>query len=695
MPVLHIYLLTHQQLARVTSVYFKSLYSPSPEVKEVAHEGLRVVLTHQNRLPKELLQTGLRPILMNLAVPKRLSVLGLEGLARLLELLTNYFKVEIGYKLLDHFRIVADPQTFSKLPPTDTEGITKLVCLANIFHLLPSAANVFLENLVNAIVQAEAQMQYSGSSPFAPPLAKYLDRYPAEAVDFFLKHFHLPRHVGTLRSILQSRLSSSLQHELESRTPAIIRDCLKGTNSVLVSSALQVFSDLAEINPYWTSEHPYVVDALLEVWRAETPPAEDDASAISAAVKRHSLIITIFEGILRQKPRVDILFDLITVYTRSLPMDLVRMTRFLLNCVAFSEDVFYQRNVLLRFLTRFSDTSQSWSDKTHFIRVFITPMFLYRARTASKNALLDEDIVSYIHRRIWIPMLNGSTFSGADDAFHVELLHLTAVLVEHYHSSLEVARKDIIKCAWQYINSEDTYVKQTTFLLAARFFKNFPTPPKFILTVWTGLLKPPPSYNEARSLVNQSLDILAPSIPQEVGYPVWAKTTRRLLEEENSQSMIMTVYQLIVRQPDLFYPVRALFVPHIVNSLAKLGLHSSVSSESRSLSIDITQTIYDWEQRASKERGSSVPPTGNTQIWVTPLPLRESVVSYLVRLITTAVDGQSRTVLVPRALALLRSIVGPNGWTEVTVKLNFFSRFLEQVRLNYLAISLPVNLGFL
>jgi len=664
----------------VTGVYFKSLYSPSPEVKEVAHEGLRVVLTHQNRLPKELLQTGLRPILMNLADPKRLSVLGLEGLARLLELLTNYFKVEIGYKLLDHFRIVADPQTFSKLPPTDTEGITKLVCLANIFHLLPSAANVFLENLVSAIVQAEAQMQYSGSSPFAPPLARYLDRYPAEAVDFFLRHFHLPRHVGTLRSILHSRLSSSLQHELESRTPAIIRDYLKGTNQALIASALQVFSDLAEISPYWTSEYPFVVDALLDVWRAESPPAEDDASAISAAVKRHSLVITIFEGILRQKPRVDILFDLITVYTRSLPMDLIRMTRFLLNCVAFSDDVFYQRNVLFRFLTRFSDTSQSWSDKTHFIRVIITPMLLYRARTPSKNALLDEDLVSHVHRRIWIPMLNGSTFSGADDAFHVELLHLTAVLVEHYHSSLEVARKDIIKCAWQYINSEDIYVKQTTFLLAARFFKNFPTPPKFILTVWTGLLKPPPSYNEARSLVNQSLDILAPSIPQEVGYPMWAKTTRRLLEEENSQSMIMTVYQLIVRQPDLFYPVRALFVPHIVNSLAKLGLHSSVSSESRSLSIDITQTIYDWEQRATNDRGSSVPSTGNAQLWVTPLPLRESVVSYLVRLITTAFDVPSRTVLVPRALALLRSIVGPNGWTEVTVKLNFFSRFLEQVR---------------
>lgn len=92
---------------------------------------------------------------MNLVDRKRLSVSGLEGLARLLELLTNYFKVEIGHKLLDHFRIVADPQMLlaaCRLPLFENEGITKLVRLANIFHLLPSSAHMFLDNLVNAIV---------------------------------------------------------------------------------------------------------------------------------------------------------------------------------------------------------------------------------------------------------------------------------------------------------------------------------------------------------------------------------------------------------------------------------------------------------------------------------------------------------------------------------------------------------------
>jgi transformation/transcription domain-associated protein len=78
---------------RIVQLYFKSLYSNALDVVEVAKKGLQQTIAQQNRLPKELLQTGLRPILLNLSEPKRLSVDGLQGLGRLLELLTNYFKV--------------------------------------------------------------------------------------------------------------------------------------------------------------------------------------------------------------------------------------------------------------------------------------------------------------------------------------------------------------------------------------------------------------------------------------------------------------------------------------------------------------------------------------------------------------------------------------------------------------------------
>lgn len=662
----------------MTGVYFKSLYSPSPEVKDVAHEGLRMVLTHQSRLPKELLQTGLRPILMNLADPKRLSVPGLEGLARLLELLTNYFKVEIGHKLLDHFRSVADPQMLqqsSRLPLADHEGIAKLVRLANIFHLLPSAANIFLENLVNAVVQTEAQMHFSTRSPFSEPLAKYLDRYPIEGIDFFMRHLKFSQHLRTLRSILLGRYAPSLERELASRTPLLVNLCTQGADPSMLTQVLLLFHDLAEILPTWISDYELAVDASVKVWRSPnvSPGAPD-------LVQRHVLLLGIFMKALQQSPRIDLLFDVVAIFNRNLSMDVIHISQFLYNHVALSDDTIFRRNVLLRFLTWFGDATVPWNQKGAFLRYIVTPTLLVHAsRDSSNERLLDADYVNQLHRLIWQPITENSAFADSDDMLKIELLHFTTILVQSYSDLLEEVKKDIIKCAWQYItNSDDIIVKQTAYLLAARFFAAFPTPQKFILRAWTGLLRL--SHSEGKPLVRQeALATLAPVLPQsdsnEPGHPQWAKTTRRLLAEEGLAQMI-AIYHLIIKQPQLFYPVRSLFVPHMANSLSKLGMSASSTAEMRSLSIDVLQVIFDWEEQATRAAQNNK----SEAVWLTPIGLRENMISYLVRLATFPHDQTAKASLVPRALSLLQTMVGPNGWTEVTVGLRYFSRTLEQVR---------------
>ncbi|CCM01587.1 uncharacterized protein FIBRA_03647 [Fibroporia radiculosa] len=693
MPLTDFFVKQLQTRQKVTSVYFKSLYSPNQEVKDVAHEGLRMVLTHQNRLPRELLQSGLRPILMNLADPKRLSIPGLEGLAKLLELLTNYFKVEIGHKLLDHFRVVADPQMLqasSRLPLLENEGITKLVRLANIFHLLPSAANIFLENLVNAIVQTEAQMHFSAQSPFSEPLAKYLDRYPIDAVDFFMRHLHFPRHVRTLRSILQAKLASNLLRELASRTMTIVTQCFEGSNASLVLPGLLICSDLANLIPGWLAENPRVVDALLDLWTIEPSAVDSSSLPLGDIPHRYLLMASIFMKALQQTPRIDLLFTIIAIFSRDLPVDMVHIAQFLYRHVAFNDNLPFRRNILLRFFMWFRHTSVPWSHKTHFLQFIFTPTILiHSSQSDTKLGLLDEYIVKQIHSYIWQPMIDDVAFSQADDMFKVELLHMTTVMVHRYPELLQEAKKDIIRCAWHYITSDDTIVKQTAYLLAARFFEAFEGPQKFHLRVWTGLLKPP--HVEGRAIYRQALDIIAPvllrSQSMDSGFPQWAKTTRRLLAEEGTGwHQVALIYQLIVRQASLFFPVRALFVPHIVNYIPKLGLSNNATHESRSLSIDILQVIFDWEQKAtSPQLGdttlevSATDETSPGSPWVTPLPFRESIVSYLVRLSTLPQDAQSRgSQIASRALSLLRLIVSPTGWNEVTFKLHFFSRTLEQ-----------------
>jgi transformation/transcription domain-associated protein len=224
--------------------------------------------------------------------------------------------------------------------------------------------------------------------------------------------------------------------------------------------------------------------------------------------------------------------------------------------------------------------------------------------------------------------------------------------------------------------------------LTARFFAAFPTPQKFILRAWTGLLRAP--HSEGRAVVRQeSLAILAPSLPKaeptEAGHPTWAKTTRRLLAEEGLGSML-TIYHLIAKQPQLFFPVRSLFIPHIANSLNKLGMTASSNLESRLLSIDILQVLFTWEERATqavKQDVSATTPVTDDSIYLTPLALRENMVSYLVRLTTIPYDPPARSSFLPKALALLQLIVGQNGWTDVTVGLRFFARTLEQVSFSY------------
>jgi transformation/transcription domain-associated protein len=579
-------------------------------------------------------------------------------------------------------------QQSSRLPLADHEGIAKLVKLANIFHLLPSAANIFLDNLVNAIVQTEAQMHFSTRSPFSEPLAKYLDRYPVEGIEFFMRHLKFPQHLRTLRSILLGRYAPNLERELASRTPLLVNLCTQGNDTSILTQVLLLFHDLAEICSTWISDYELAIDTLIKVWRS--PNVQHSAPD---QIQRHSLLLGIFMKALQQSPRIDLLFDVVAIFNRNLGMDVIHISQFLYKHVALSQDTIFRRNVLLRFLTWFGDSTVPWNQKGAFLRYIVTPTLLVHASRGSSNErLLDGDYIDQLHRLIWQPITETVAFGDTDDMFMIELLHFTTILVHHYSGLLEDVKKDIIKCAWHFItNNDDIIVKQTAYLLAARFFAAFPTPQKFILRAWTGLLRL--SHSEGKPLVRQeALATLAPVLPQsdssEPGHPQWAKTTRRLLAEEGLAQMI-AIYHLIIKQPQLFYPVRSLFVPHMANSLSKLGMSASSTPEMRSLSIEILQVIFDWEEQvtqASQEnRGDPV--------WLTPIGLRENMISYLVRLTTFPHEATAKTTLVPRALSLLQSMVGPNGWTEVTVGLRYFSRTLEQVCWLILALGVSLKLS--
>ena len=94
-------------------MFFKSLTCRTPEIVAVTKDGLHQVI-QQHKLPKELLQTNLRQILLNLAITKNLTMPLLQGLAWLLEFLSNWFNVTLGGKLLEHMKKWLDPENIAQ-----------------------------------------------------------------------------------------------------------------------------------------------------------------------------------------------------------------------------------------------------------------------------------------------------------------------------------------------------------------------------------------------------------------------------------------------------------------------------------------------------------------------------------------------------------------------------------------------------
>ena len=133
-------------------------------------QGLAEVLQSQKgKAPfKDLLQSSLRPVLVNLADYRKLNVPLLEGLSRLLELLSSWFNVTLGEKLLDYLSKWAEPDKSAALPaaggavgrPSDEQKIP--AAIIELFHLLPPAPEKFMDKLSRLVVELELKLPSSG-----------------------------------------------------------------------------------------------------------------------------------------------------------------------------------------------------------------------------------------------------------------------------------------------------------------------------------------------------------------------------------------------------------------------------------------------------------------------------------------------------------------------------------------------------
>jgi transformation/transcription domain-associated protein len=616
----------HQEFRnRIIGVFFKALTLRSKEIVNVAKAGLTQVVSQQ-KLPKELLQSSLRPVLLNLADYRKLSVPLLQGLSRLLELLTNCFNVTLGEKLLEHLNKWTDP---AKIAATklwkDGEDIKIAACIVEIFHLLPAAASKFLDPLVVLTIQLELQLPREVSSPYRVPLIKFLNRYPTESVDYFLQRLIQPEYSKLFRFLVREETATSLRAELAKKPEKLIAATFHYSNPNTTAleaqfQGLLLVRTLVKYIPEWLSQNQSVLDCLVDIWKssARSSRLTNDDNLPLHYLRESKLLIKCFLNYCRfNKQEVDVLFHMLSIFTVRSTIDYTFLKEFYTIEVADSYSPQEKKSILLRFLQVFKEPTLIQEHKVQALQILVIPM-LTASFAKSETETVDQKIIASI-----ISILEPKPGEIYEESLNIELLQLATLLVRFMPSDLVEHRKELIKFAWNHLKSEDTTTRHCAYVLVCRFIEAYDTPPKIILQVYVALLRA--FQPEAKTLVKQALDVLTPAIYKrlpagsDAKFPPWIKWTRKIiLEEGHSLPQLIHILQLIVRHPQIFYSWRAQFVPHMVNSLARIGLLPNSPHENRKLAVDLAELIISWEKQriteSEQQKESSEPSNNNNTV---------------------------------------------------------------------------------
>ncbi|KAH6600577.1 hypothetical protein BASA50_002141 [Batrachochytrium salamandrivorans] len=690
----------HLLRPRIISVFFKSLYSKSNDVVEAANKGLQQVVAQQHKLPKDLLQTGLRPILVNLADHKRLTVSGLEGLAKLLELLTNYFKVEIGKKLLDHQRMWAEPKMLEEIsgrPIGDVEEVKVIVAILDIFHRLPSSASIFMDDIIKNVLFLEQRIHRSISSPFRKPLIKYLSKYSTSAATYFLEKMSLPRETSLFLGLLALEDATPLCLAVANSKDFILTKIFNTSepnSTAIYRNGIHLVRHIASNDPTWLIENHDIMSRIREIWRGGYLDDIDEQVYIRG--REHTIFFQLLVEYSKLDPlNVDIIFDVVEGFIDPEIIDTGFLRKFVYEEIGLTKDIKKRSAIFRRYLELFPLPDISVKRKACIMRYLITPMLLLGSDHDAH--IVDSEVVESILTNAWTPLISTSASSPTDlNSLKIELLQLTSILVQRVPEVISESRKDVIKFAWNHLKVDDVTLKQSAYVLLSRFIREYETPVKIVSQIYVALLRA--HQAEGRILVKQALDTLLPVLPLRLANPVGERARMPLyvqwirkivVEEGHVVTQLLSLYQLLIRNADLFYSTREHFLLQIVSSLAKLGLSGSATTETRALSLDLGDLILRWERYdgvdtnirttnggdmdCAPDHVSSLVSAGSeTSSIALSLDYQEMVVTYLLRFVLSLSEPQTSKVLVQRAIELFKNLVMVSP--EVPIKLSHIEK---------------------
>ncbi|KAH8591872.1 hypothetical protein B0O99DRAFT_690168 [Bisporella sp. PMI_857] len=329
-----------------------------------------------------------------------------------------------------------------------------------------------------------------------------------------------------------------------------------------------------------------------------------------AAEQASEQLMVVFTKFLEHHPTdLDTLFSLVESVANGKFSQTHPLFTYIYHYIICNESIEYQKKIVLRSLEVYASKRASQRTKTFLLHNIVNPvvakdvMLMPKEGSPKNPRLMDKVVIKSIHTNIWKVSFGdpNDDLTGIDHT-RLEALQLTATLVKYHHSTLQDARKDIMKFGWAHIYLEDVINKHAAYVVISYFIAHYETPANLVQQVYLSLLKTNPG--DGRALVTQALELIATVFPNMCNAvpddrnPIWAVTPHRILTEERRHvPQITTVLSFLVKHADLFYECRDKFIILIVGSLRAIAQLPNCSGQSKKLVLQLMTLVWQWEQQ--------------------------------------------------------------------------------------------------
>ncbi|SSD59798.1 probable Transcription-associated protein 1 [Saccharomycodes ludwigii] len=608
---------------RILAVFFKAMLKPSNEIIDATYEGLKLVLSDNFKLPKELLQNGLKPMLMNLSYHEKLTVHGMRALSRVLELLIAHFKVEIGRKLLDHLDSWCSLNVLDNLfgkDIYDQPQTNVIYSIVDIFYLLPAQADMFLGDLLLKVMVLEKRLRLQLDSPFRVPLAKYLNRFHKSVILYFSKNLNSRPLVMLLCSIIRLEESKTLLADFEEQLETFIKFYITGISSnpsrcvSFFSNVIDIFLTLSEIKgDEWFLRHTDLLIKIRQIFilvvkTINTNNIYIDHLQLNQAIEKFQMFF--LRHMELNNDHVDFFFEFID-FTFKVNIKLIPpIEKFIYKNIVSTDDKLLKMKYITKALN-YATYNMKGKCTLFVLKKIVNNGLIYDGfiygnldNLIPATDSLDVNWLMCITDRIWrnTNLYSNNKVPGELDFLRFELLQLSACVIKWHPKITVELKKDIVKFGWSYIKLSDPLTKQAAYMLISYFISGFNVPTKIITQIFVALLRN--QQVETRYMVRESLDLLAPVMYNRMfdmeNSRIWVKWVRRVLSE-NNHNQNTTIYHFLTRHVSEFFPDRDHFVPNIISYLGKLVFLTSPTVESQVMAIDQAELILKWEKLSKKE----------------------------------------------------------------------------------------------